>query len=135
VPVRKSLPAVALVVVAGLFLTGCSRSLAADDIERKLEQELSSEDFVPDVSCDDDLEGDEGATITCSTTLANGDAADIVVTATNVSGDQVEYTWLVQPVGDGSDDAPTEETPTAESPSSDQPPSDQPAPTTTMPTM
>lgn len=84
----------ALVVV--LSLSGCSKSLPADDIEREIARQMSTQDFVPDVTCDEDLPGEAGATIECATTLSDGQQVEIVVTATEVSGDQVRYSFEVQ---------------------------------------
>jgi hypothetical protein len=91
--------AAALAVTAGLtavLVTGCSRSLAAEDIEREIERQLSTQDFVPEVSCEEDLPGEVGATIQCETTLPDDVEADIVVTATQVDGDQVRYDFEIQ---------------------------------------
>jgi hypothetical protein len=85
--------------LVSLVLTGCSRSLAADDIERELERQLSTQQFVPEVTCNDDLPGEVGATITCDSTLEKGLDVLITVTARQVDGDQIRYTFSVEPRG------------------------------------
>jgi hypothetical protein len=120
-------------VMVGLALAGCSRSLAADDIERELERQLSTQDFVPDVTCADDLPGEVGATITCDTILADGLEVEITVTATHVQGDQVRYEFAVEATGLGgsggespansvpTSPASTGSVPTRSAPTSDSP--------------
>jgi hypothetical protein len=101
--VRKTLGAVAVLATC-ILLTGCSRSLPSDDIERELVRRLSTSDFVPEVSCPEDLPGEEGATITCTSTLGDKVPIDIRVTTTDVSGDQVRWTYEVIPTGFDSGD-------------------------------
>jgi hypothetical protein len=106
--------------ISTVLLAGCTRSLAADDIERELERRLSTSDFVPEVTCDDDLAGDVGASITCESVLAEDLEVEITVTATHVDGDQVLYTFAVEPTGLGAA-SPSSTNPSSTSPSSTSP--------------
>lgn len=105
-------------VLLALVLAGCTRSLAADDIERELERRLSTQDFVPEVTCEDDLPGEVGSSITCDSVLADGLDVEITVTATHVDGDQVRYQFAVEPTGldDGGGDSPPSTPPTNATP-------------------
>ncbi|MGH3507463.1 MAG: DUF4333 domain-containing protein [Nocardioidaceae bacterium] len=110
----------AFAVAAGLLATtvaGCSRSLASEDIERELERQLSTQDFVPEVTCDEDLPGEVGATIKCETTLPDDLDVDIVVTARQVDGDQVRYDFEIQPVHGELGPTPTSGSPDTSVPS------------------
>ncbi len=94
---RRRAARVAAALGCCLLIAGCSRSLPADNVEQELERQLSTQDFVPDVSCPEDLSGEVGATIVCRSTLADGIAIDITVMATEVDGDQVRYEFEVAP--------------------------------------
>jgi Domain of unknown function (DUF4333) len=101
--------------VSMVLLTGCSRSLAADDIERELERRLSTSGFVPEVTCEEDLPGDVGASITCAAILADDLQVEITVTATHVEGDQIRYEFVVEPTGLGGAKSPSPTSPASPS--------------------
>ena len=117
IPVVRAPAVVALAALVALVAAGCSRSLASEDIERELERQLSTQDFVPEVSCDEDLPGEVGATITCETTLPDDLDVDIVVTARQVDGDQVRYDFEIQPVHGELGPTPPSGSPEASEPS------------------
>jgi hypothetical protein len=58
-----------LPAVAAVVLTGCAKTLQADDIESDIEGEYSTRGFtVESVSCPDDIEAKAGETGECSLT-------------------------------------------------------------------
>ena len=85
---RLSRVVVAVPLVAlTLTLTGCSVSVAQND----LETEVTSTTDLTDVNCDGELKGEVDATQTCTGTAADGAVLDLVATVTSVDGSDVRF--------------------------------------------
>ena len=81
------------VLLLGPGLTGCSMSLAADDVATAAEDALEAQIGArPDIVCPDDLAAEEGAETRC--TLTAGDDPEeygVTVTVTAVDGSDAEF--------------------------------------------
>lgn len=78
----------ALIVLAGVTLTGCASSVAKADVEDQISTQLEGEFESPpeDVSCPGDLAAEKGETVTCTMT-ADGTEYDVDVEVTSVEDD------------------------------------------------
>ena len=79
-----------------LATVGCgSDTIDAGEVEAGIEQSLSSATApVSSVSCPDDVEKEEGATLTCDAKLEGGGKAKVKVTQTSKGGD---FTYSFKP--------------------------------------
>lgn len=71
-----------------LLLTGCSASLAAEEVATEAENALEGQvGFRPDIVCPEDVDAEEGASTRCVLTAA-GDPTEygVTVTVTGVDG-------------------------------------------------
>lgn len=89
----------AIVIVGLAFVlatVGCgSDTIDAEEVEAGIEQSLSSATAsVSSVSCPDDVEKEEGATLTCDAKLDGGGKAKVKVTQTSNGGD---FTYSFKP--------------------------------------
>jgi hypothetical protein len=100
-------------VAAALLLTGCSfefstgGSLSAEDAAEEaksaLNKELRKEGYPPiaEITCPEDLDEEEGKTMTCDA-VAGGEDIGVVVTISEIDGDQVNLDFeTVEPTGKG----------------------------------
>ncbi|MDF9714576.1 DUF4333 domain-containing protein [Nocardioides sp. ChNu-153] len=80
-------------VVAALLLGGCSSQVAQDDVEDQITEQLTEVvgQEPADVDCPDDLEAEEGATMTCVLTAEDDTTIDVGVEVTAVDGDDVSF--------------------------------------------
>jgi hypothetical protein len=80
----------------GLSTVGCGGdTIDADEVEAGIEQSLSSATApVSSVSCPNDVEKEEGATLTCDAKLKGGGKAEVKVTQTSNGGD---FTYSFKP--------------------------------------
>lgn len=91
---RTAMKNVGALAILGFALAGCSTSLSvpADEVETQaaasLEEHLG---FAPEINCDEDLEGEVGAEITCDLIDQDGARYDVIMTVTNVEGTDVEF--------------------------------------------
>ncbi|MDT9592074.1 DUF4333 domain-containing protein [Nocardioides zeae] len=79
---------------AALALTACSAgSVESDDVEDKISSELTQQTGTePDeVDCPEDLDAEEGATMTCVLTAEDGSTIDVDVEVTEVDGNDVSF--------------------------------------------
>ena len=89
--------AIAIVGLAFVLATvGCgSDTIDAEEVEAGIEQSLSiATASVSSVSCPDDVEKEEGATMTCEAKLDGGGKAKVKVTQTSNGGD---FTYSFKP--------------------------------------
>jgi hypothetical protein len=77
-------------------VAGCgSDTINADEVESGIEESLSGATAsVSSVSCPDDVEKEEGATLTCDAKLEGGGSAKVKVTQTSNGGD---FTYAFKP--------------------------------------
>jgi len=89
---RSVLTSAATAAAGILLLAGCSSTVDSDDVERSVSDSLEEQVGVaPDeVDCPDDLDAEEGATMTC-TLEADDVEYDVEVEVTSVDGSDVEY--------------------------------------------
>lgn len=77
-----------------LAAAGCSSTVTVpqDDIEERISAELEEQvgQAPDDISCPDDLKGEEGEEMECTLT-AGEDELGVTVRVTGVDGDQVNY--------------------------------------------
>jgi hypothetical protein len=87
---------VGLALALGLATAGCgSDTIDAAEVEAGIEQSLSSATAsVSSVSCPDDVEKEEGATMTCDAKLDGGGKAKVKVAQTSKGGD---FTYAFKP--------------------------------------
>lgn len=116
---RRKAPAMIAASAGLLALTACGSGVPASDIEETLEEDIRdeaeafgmSEDDIDtlEADCEDDLEAEEGATITCTVEFSGTDpelgeefeeSEDFVVEAVNVDGDEVEYEYMPAAMAD-----------------------------------
>lgn len=102
-----------LLIAAALVLAGCSfefstdSSLPAEDAAEKAKSSLNKvlrEEGAPpitEITCPEDLDEEEGATIRCDAVSA-GEEIDVVVTVASVDGDRVNLEFeTVESIGKG----------------------------------
>ena len=83
-----------LSAVAAVVLTGCAKTLQADDIESDIEGEYGNRGFaVESVSCPDDIEAKAGETGECSLT-ADGVTVPVEI---EVSDEDGAYNFEIPP--------------------------------------
>lgn len=82
----------ALVLVAGATLAGCSNAASQADVEAQISSQLEGElgSAPQDVSCPDDLEAEEGQTMTCTITVEDVEY-DVAVEVTSVEDETVNF--------------------------------------------
>lgn len=84
-PLRWAAAVVAL-PIAFLF-AGCSQTLDTGDLQKKIEDGVSSQNGVKvKVKCPDDIEAKKGKIVTCTATTTSGQKASIVVTLLDDNG-------------------------------------------------
>lgn len=90
-------PALAALALTVAPLTACSFSVGGGTVEQaEVEQQVSTRlgeqvgQEPDDVTCPDDLEGEEGASMTC-VLAAEGVEFDVEVVVTSVEDDRVEF--------------------------------------------
>ncbi|MCW2797825.1 DUF4333 domain-containing protein [Nocardioides sp.] len=85
---RTLLAASSVALIAAATLSSCAAAdLAQSDVEANIVSQLG----VKSASCPNDLKSEEGATMTCSTTTADGEQQDVELTVTSVDGSTVEF--------------------------------------------
>jgi hypothetical protein len=92
--VRRATTAVGLALAVAAGSCG-SDTIDADEVEAGIEQSLSGATAsVSSVSCPNDVEKEEGATLTCDAKLDGGGKAKVKVTQTSKGG---EFTYAFKP--------------------------------------
>lgn len=84
---------IALTTVAGLALTACGGNWSQSEAEEELSNEFDTqypEDAPHEVSCPGDMEVEEGETMTCDLTDANG-SGSVLLEILSVDGDEFEW--------------------------------------------
>ena len=87
-----------MVAVAGLLASGCSFSasvgggtVAADDVEAAIVEQLGAQFPVESADCPNDLDPEVGATTVC-TMVSEGKSFEVTATVDAVEGEDVSYT-------------------------------------------
>ncbi|WP_139978149.1 DUF4333 domain-containing protein [Nocardioides litoris] len=96
-PTARRLLAAAPLAALALGLSACSSgAVPQSDVEDRISSELEEQvgQAPDDVSCPDDLEAEEGATLECTLT-AGEDELGVTVTVDSVDGDTVNYGIVV----------------------------------------
>lgn len=92
---KSTYAAIGATALAGLFLAGCSgsNSLTADQVSTEITEQLAAQfDRSPEVDCPGSLEGEVGATMTC--TLFDdefGEEYEVYVEVTSVEGGKINF--------------------------------------------
>lgn len=93
VPGRRMAIVSAALIVGSSMMAACSfnRSVSADDLSKevaaKLEESIGER---PDVTCEDGLKGEVGATSTCRVTSGDIDT-EVIATATSIEGRTINF--------------------------------------------
>ena len=96
--VRRTRRLLAPAALTAALLASCSSTpvVEAEALEEEISAQLEEQigTAPDDVSCPDDLAGEEGETMRCTLT-AGEDELDVDVTVTSVDGDEVNYQFEV----------------------------------------
>jgi uncharacterized lipoprotein len=94
---HRTLALAVAVAAGGLIVAGCSTSNTVDkaDVESQAEEQLAAQvdaDVTPDVSCPDDLDAEEGATMECELTVEGDDTVyPVSIEVTSVEDDTANF--------------------------------------------